>query len=101
MGMCRGKAVLFQWVQVSLGDRSDQGLPLRGCLGAAHTGPEMVCAQGLGTQGGKAGRLQEDQGRRRAQARSGYASPVARCNRLHLVKQGDCGLEETRSQNFA
>lgn len=48
LGVCSGKVVFFQWVQVSLGDGSNQGIPLRGCRGAAHTGPEMVCAQGLG-----------------------------------------------------
>jgi transposase len=46
-------------------------------------------------------RLQEGQGRRGPEAGGHPASHVARWNRLHLVKQGGCGLEETTSKNSA
>ena len=70
-----------------------QGLPIRGCRRAAHTGATMVRPQGLGSQAMETHRLQKSQDRRGTKAGRHAASHVARWDRLHLVKQGGGRLE--------
>ena len=80
-----------------------------------HPGAPVVCAESLGPEAGQTHRLQESQGRRRQEtgASGGLRGPtgatvhpqppphVARWNRLHLVNQGGCSLEETKFENSA
>ena len=89
---CLGRGRL-DWPDLQMRRCHGQDIPLRGRRRAAHPRGPLVPAQSLGAQAGQTDRLQEGQGRRGPKTCGHPASHVARSNRLHLVNQGGCSLD--------